>query len=210
MIAFDRPLPYEGPLSLCLPDNQIYFNVVAPFRADLDPSRGGQIRYGTLAGGRTFVLSYENIPLHDGPLNITYTFQVLLHNDGRIGFQYKTLGALPNRLSVGVQYSRREVQEIGCGATSPISDGLAIELRPQVPSDSWMTDDPSEGTIQPGGRQVLRLALVWTRPLRTGPYRGQIEITSSAPTNPSMILPVQVDIRAAPYELWINPVYAGS
>ncbi len=80
MLAFDRPLSTDQEVSSCLPDDRIYFYLIAPFRTDLDPSRGGQIRYGTLADRRTFVLSYENIPLHNGPLAATYTFQVLLHS----------------------------------------------------------------------------------------------------------------------------------
>jgi Subtilase family/Carboxypeptidase regulatory-like domain len=206
-LAFDAPLLIDqGALSTCLPDDQIYFYLIAPFRADLDPSRGGQIRYGTLADRQTFVLSYENIPLHTGPITATYTFQVLLHSDGRIVFQYKKLAALPGKLSLGVQYAPSAIQQIACGASAPLSDGLAIELRPQVPSDLWLADDTTAGSIPPGGQKVLHVLFVWVQPQRPGPYRGQIEITSSDPTHPSITLPVQVDIRPAPYEQWLVPV----
>ena len=64
MLAFDEPLGYRGPLNNCLPDDDIYFYLIAAFRADLDPSRGGKIRYGTLpdhagSGEERFLVEWD-------------------------------------------------------------------------------------------------------------------------------------------------------
>ncbi|HEX9374403.1 MAG TPA: S8 family serine peptidase, partial [Roseiflexaceae bacterium] len=209
MLAFDEPFTYQGPASSCLPDDQIYFYLIAPFRADLDPSRGGKIRYGTLPDRKTFVLSYENIPLHTGPLSATYTFQMLLHDDGRIGLQYKDLAALPDKLSVGVQYAPTNFQQIACGARAPLYNRLAIELRPQLPVDRWLADDTEDGVVLPGGQQVLSVSFGWLRPLPAGPYRARIVIASSDPTQALITLPAQIVMRPAPHERWITPVYTG-
>jgi hypothetical protein len=125
-LAFSLPSQqYSGPIGRCFPMNEFHFFVIAPFRADLDPSKGGAVRYGTIDGGTTFVLSYEQVPLHTGPANATYTFQVLLHEDGRIVFQYHDLAALPAKLGVGVQRSAEETQTIGCGSATPIGNQLS-------------------------------------------------------------------------------------
>ncbi len=203
MLAFDEPFTYRGPVSNCLPDENIYFYLIAAFRADLDPARGGQIRYGTLPNHKTFVLSYENIPLHTGLVNATYTFQILLHDDGRIGFQYKQLAALPEKLSVGIQYAPAQIQQIACGAHSSLYNGLAIELRPQAPTSLWLAGDTGEGVILPGNQQILSVGLSWTRPTWPGLYRGRIVIDSSDPIHPSITLPVQVVFKPAPYERWL-------
>jgi subtilisin family serine protease len=199
-LAFDEPFSYRGPLNNCLPDNDIYFYLIAAFRADLDPARGGQIRYGTLPNRKTFVLSYENIPLHSGPAGATYTFQFLLHDDGRIGFQYKQLASLPDKLSVGVQYALSEVQQIACGAQAPLYAGLAIELRPQVPTSIWLTGDTGEGVVLPGSQRIISVSLNWARPTWPGNYRGRIVIDNSDPTNATVTLPVQVGFKPTPNE----------
>jgi hypothetical protein len=205
-LAFDEPFSYRGPLNNCLPDNDIYYYLIAAFRADLDPARGGQIRYGTLSNRKTFVLSYENIPLHSGPAGATYTFQILLHDDGRIGFQYKQLASLPDKLSVGVQYALSEVQQIACGAQAPLYAGLAIELRPQVPTNIWLTGDTGEGVVLPGSQQIISVSLNWARPTSPGKYRGRIVIDNSDPTKGSVTLPVQVGLKTAPNERLIPQI----
>jgi subtilisin family serine protease len=202
-LAFDKPFIYRGPLSNCLPDDDIYFYLIAAFRADLDPARGGQVRYGTLPNRKTFVLSYENIPLHSGPISATYTFQILLHNDGRIVFQYKQLAALPDKLSAGVQYAPTHIQQIACGSQAPLYNGLAIELRPQVPSSLWLAGDTGEGVILPGDQRIISVSLSWARPTWPGLYRGRVVIDSNDPLNASITLPVQAALTPAPYERWL-------
>ena len=202
MLAFSLPMHYAGPASRCLPAEEFYFYMIAPFRADLDPRRGGVVRYGTAPDGATFVLSYENVPLHTGLPDATYTFQVLLHSDGRIVFQYQKLAALPDILSVGVQHTLTEVQPIGCGPTTPIGPGLAIELRPQTPATVWLASDTAEGELPPDGRADLAVTLAWIRPDYQQPYRARLEILSSDPLRPKVVVPVQVGLSAAPYERW--------
>lgn len=205
MISFSQPLPSQQPLSTCLPDNTIFFYLIAPFRAELDPSRGGQIRYGTFADRGMFVLSYENIPLHEGPLSQTYTFQVLLFSDGRIIFQYKTLADLPVKLSAGVQLSPQEVQQIGCGVSMPLQNNLAIELRPQVPSSDWLSivSGSETGTLQPNQQSVVRVRVKWTKNLLDFPFRGRIHIINSDPRKPLVVVPVRIEHQKAPHQLWL-------
>jgi len=200
-LTFGEPLRYDGAETRCLPDDQLFFYLIAPFRADIDPARGGSMRYGTLPGGKTFVLSYEDVPLHDGPLNATYTFQLLLHNDGRIGFQYRTLAPLPDKLSVGVQRTPLELQQIGCGAATPIANGLAIELRPQDPATYWMTNSVQAGELLPGKQQAIGVRLTWVRPRTPWPYRGKVEIVSSDPIRSRVTVPFEIRMLPAPAEL---------
>lgn len=201
-LAFGAPLRYDGAVNRCLPDDELFFYLIAAFRADLDPSRGGRLRYGTLPDRSAFVLSYEDVPLHDGPLDATYTFQVLLHSDGRIGLQYRRLAALPSKLSVGLQRAPLDLQAIGCGATTPIADGLAIEMRPQPPASYWLRLDDLSGELPPGGRSVISIPLAWVRPNMPWPYRGRLEIVSSDPIRSLIVAPIQIQMLPAPHELW--------
>ena len=68
MLAFSPPsIAYAGVSSGCFPDTSFYFYEIAPFRANLDPSSAGQIRFGNIDSATTFVLSYEQVPLHGAP-----------------------------------------------------------------------------------------------------------------------------------------------
>ena len=92
------------------------------------------------------------------------------------------------------------VEQIACGPGTSLSDGLALELRPQTPADLWVTKKIDAGTIQPGGQQAINLTLTWARPTSTWPYRARIAITSSDPTRMFTTLPVQTAMQTAPYE----------
>jgi subtilisin family serine protease len=204
MLAFSIPTQqYSGPLSHCFPASEFHFYTIAPFRTDLDPSRGGAIRYGTVDGGTTFVLSYEKIPLHNGPANATYTFQLLLHPDGRIIFQYGQLAALPLDLSAGVQQSPNVFQQIGCGSTTPIGQQLAIELQPQVNTSQWLRAPVAEGQVPAVSQQTITATLDWVRPGMNDFEYGRIEITSNDPIRSRLMVPVQVDMLPAPHEIWL-------
>ncbi|HEX9370736.1 MAG TPA: S8 family serine peptidase, partial [Roseiflexaceae bacterium] len=204
MLAFSTPNgTFAGPSSSCLPDTDLLFYEIAPFRADLDPARGGAVRYGTVDRGTTFVLSYEHVPLHTGPAGATYTFQVLLHNDGRITFQYRSLAALPPVLAVGVQRTFLDYQQLGCGVSTPIRDGLAIELQSQLDATGWLHITVADGVVLASSPQTITGTLDWTYP-GPGPRRARIEIASNDPIRSTIVLPASVDMQPAPYNLWIS------
>lgn len=200
MIGFARPLSYDAPVISCLPDPYLLFYAIAPFRADLDPSRGGAIRFGTVAGGRTFVLSYEDVPLHSDPAGATYSFQVLLHDDGRVTFQYRDLGPLPTQLGVGIQRTPLEIENVGCGHSTPIAPGLAIEFRPQTPALLWIDGARVEGEIAPGGTAQLAVPLRWVRPDMAQPYRATIKVVGNDPMRPASYVRVETSMLPAPRE----------
>jgi subtilisin family serine protease len=207
MLAFDTPYGYQGPATRCFPIDELGFYIIAPLRADLSPDRAGRVRYGAIDGGRTFVLSYEGVPRDDGPLDETYTFQVLLHVDGRIVFQYRALGPHTPAMSAGVQRTPWDYQEVGCGAALRLADRLAIELRPQVPARVWLSVAPAEGSIPPGKQATLQLTFSWARPSVPGPYHTQVRITSNDPLSPTTLVPVEVTVRPAPHEQLLTYVF---
>ncbi|MDW8148658.1 MAG: S8 family serine peptidase [Roseiflexaceae bacterium] len=205
-LSFGWPYSYTGLLERCLPATEAFFYLLAPFRANLDPSRGGQVRYGTVNNGTTFVVSFEDVPLAHGPPDRTFTFQALLHRDGRIVFQYARLSALPERLSVGVQKTLTQVQRIGCGADTPIAPGLAIELRPQFPPEGWLAVTPSQGTVAPGGSVELRFAYRWQAPPQGARLRTIVTLSSNDPRRRRTTIAVEAVMRPAPYVVWLGIV----
>jgi hypothetical protein len=200
-LAFSLPnQQYNGPIGRCLPTKEFHFFVIAPFRADLDPSQGGTVRYGTINNSTTFVLSYEQVPLHNGPANATYTFQVLLYTDGRIVFQYRDLAALPADIGVGVQRSPEDTQEIGCGSATPITNQLAIAFQPQPNAATWLHTPFDQGIALPNAQAEITATLKWARPLPQKTLRGRIEISSNDPIRSVVVLNIRADMLPPPFE----------
>ncbi|HMO58703.1 MAG TPA: S8 family serine peptidase [Roseiflexaceae bacterium] len=206
MLAFDRPFSYTGPLAGCLPASEIYFYMIAPFRADLDPSLGGSIRYATFNEGNSmyFVVSYENMRLRGDTLDRSYSFQVVLFSDGRIRFQYRDLAELPAGLGVGLQRTPLSVQEVGCGAATPIAAGQTIEFVPQVGADNWIKVQQAQGAIEPGETRQIEVDLAWVRPIRNPPYTGRVRIVSTDPTAPIKSAGLSITPAAAPYTYFVT------
>jgi hypothetical protein len=205
-LMFDWPYPYTGLLERCLPATEAFFNLLAPFRTDLDPSRGGIVRYGTVNNGTTFVVGFEDVPTAAGPPDHTFTFQTLLHQDGRIVYQYRDLGALPERLSVGIQKSLNQVQRIGCGADTPIAPGLAIEFRPQFRPEGWVIVNPEKGSLEPGASTNLTFTYFWQAPPQGSRFRTTIVISSSDPRRRTATIMTEAAMRPAPHVVWLGIV----
>lgn len=205
-LMFDWTYPYTGLLERCLPSTEAFFNLLAPFRTDLDPSRGGSVRYGTINNGATFVVSFERVPTAAGPLERTFTFQTLLHRDGRIVYQYADLGALPERLSVGIQKNLNQVQRVGCGADTPIAPGLAIEFRPQFRPEGWVIVNPETGVLEPGASTNLTLTYFWQALPQGSQLRTTIVISSSDPRRRTATMMVEAAMRSAPHVVWLSIV----
>jgi subtilisin family serine protease len=203
-LMFDWPYPYTGLLERCLPATEAFFNLLAPFRTDLDPSRGGSVRYGTVNNGTTFVVSFEHVPIAAGPPDRTFTFQTLLHQDGRIVYQYRDLGTLPERLSVGIQKNPNQVQRIGCGADTPIVPGLAIEFRPQFSPEGWVIVDPTKGALEPGASTHLTLTYLWQAQPQGSRLRTTIVISSSDPRRRTATVMTEAAMLPAPHVMWLS------
>ncbi len=200
-LAFSLPnQQYNGPIGRCLPTSEFHFFVIAPFRADLDPSQGGVVRYATIDGGTTFVLNYEQVPAHSGPAGATYTFQVLLHDDGRIVFQYHDLAALPAKLGVGMQRSPEDAQAIGCGSATPIANQLAVTFLPELTATAWLHTPIDQGIALPNAQAEITATLQWARPRPRAIQRGRIEISSNDPIRSVVVLNIRADMLPPPYE----------
>jgi subtilisin family serine protease len=203
-LMFGWPYSYTGLNERCLPGTESFFNLLAPLRTDLDPSLGGSVRYGTVNNGTTFVVSFEHVPTAAGPPDRTFTFQTLLHQDGRIVYQYGNLGELPERLSVGIQKNANQVQQIGCGVDTPITPGLAIEFRPQISPEGWLVVTPDQKTVAPGGSATLRLTYRWQAPPQGDQLRTTISIRSSDPRRRKATILAEAAMRPTPYIVWLS------
>jgi len=68
--------------------------MIAGFWDDLNPGAGGSIHYKTenIAGNKRFIVTYTNVPRLSSQSD-TYTFQIVLYENGTIILQYKEVGS---------------------------------------------------------------------------------------------------------------------
>ncbi len=81
--------------------------IIAPYWDDLNRSNGGTIRYDTFGsvGNRRFVVAWTNVPHY--PNSGSYTFQVVLYENGDIRFRYSNgcTSCTGGSATIGVQES---------------------------------------------------------------------------------------------------------
>ena len=105
---------------------------IAPFFADLDPSRVGT-PVTTFATVDRFVVTWGRVPpFTSGRVGSPQTFQLTLHRDGRIEFDFETInlasavtGIMPGRLEGG-----STAVDISAGLATPVSGALAEIFSP--------------------------------------------------------------------------------
>ncbi len=186
----------------CFPTAETSTTAIVPLRADFNPANGGTVTYGSTAD--TFIVTFENVPVNGVGTPPRYTFQVVLHRDGRISYNYGSLGTLTEQLAAGVQNNVAEGQSIGCGTTIPLSDGLTVELRPQNASLDWLNvpDRNQSISIAAGATRTFPVEVTWLYSRATY-ERAEIVLTNQDSrqlpvTLPVYLQPQQVNVTHLP------------
>lgn len=203
VLIFEEPNNITSFIPWCPPVEETDTGAIFPLRADLDPAQGGDVSYTRVDGG--FLVTYADVPLHS-KIALTFTFQVLLEEDGTVTFNYKNLSSLPTNASAGIQFSRTEVQSIGCGQDTPISSGLTLELRPQPDSQKWLSlpiASSTSGSLAPGAEETIPVQIAWVSNAYLQPYKSSVVVESNDVYNPTVYQTVLLTTGAPPQKTWL-------
>ncbi|MFO7655377.1 MAG: S8 family serine peptidase [Candidatus Krumholzibacteriia bacterium] len=168
--------------------------IVAPFWDDLNPNSGGAIlQYRDEANAR-FIVQWERVP-HYNPSDTPETFQVILHADGSILFQYRQLSAVES-CTVGIesQDGTDGLRVVYNGAY--LFDGLAIRFSPDPPVP-WLVVLPASGSVPAGGAALIEVVFDAAE-LAPGTYRAALVVTTNDPTASLVQVPVTLVVTADP------------
>ena len=195
-----------APLSYCFPSDRVPAGALAPFWTDLDPSVGGAVRAGRVLSD-TYVVSWEAVPPWQedpAPNPPTYTFQLVLHADGRVQFIYGAMGDLPGRWGVGVSYDLTRAQNLACHRNPQPLTARTWTLRNQPSPALWLSGMLVTQTVMPGETAVLTASLAGLGyvPWRTEPFTGQLRLTTNDPTQAAVDIPAGLSVGAPPYVFW--------
>jgi hypothetical protein len=163
---------------------------VHPSATPAPPGRGVYTHSGGAGSGRFFAVAWVEMDRHPcGALLANeqgYSFQALLHADGRIAYQYRTLRGNTTSASVGIR-SPDGASALQYIYNAPgLSEGRAVEFRPPAPP----TDDtPLLGRLRLGVERARTLTPTPT------PARGSPSPTvgpGGAPLSGSLASPTRL------------------
>jgi hypothetical protein len=127
-----------------------------PFWDDMNLNLGGTVYYYNDAANNRFIVEYYNVPHYTsgGP----YTFEVILNPNGTILYQYLSMDpSLLNSATIGIQDAAGAVALQVVYNANYVHNNLAILITSDL--FSWMSTEPSFGTIAPGDSQTVQLRI---------------------------------------------------
>ncbi len=166
-----------SPFNTVLPSVATPNDQLAVFWDNLNPNAAGEVRHQNMGDGR-FVVSYLGVAPGTG--SGSYTFQAILHDDGRVVYQYQTMTGSVTSATVGIENATGTDGLTIAFNEDYVADNLAVEV---YTLPTWLTASPTSGTIPAGSTGDVTLTLD-ADDLRAGSYQSIVEITSNDPTVP--------------------------
>lgn len=169
-----------------LPNTAEPNNLLAPFWDDLNATTAGMIKYYADAANGRFIVSYLAIPRYSNSAALE-TFQVILHADGRIVYQYQTVSDVQS-VSVGMENATGTDGLQVVADAAYLTNNLAIEFEATSP---WLVVLPLSGTIPAGGQTQLT-ADFNALELAEGFYEATLTLTTNDPDHATVVVPVSM------------------
>jgi hypothetical protein len=183
-VSDNQPLPAVG----ANPENML-----AVFWDDLDfrPFISPNSRAYFHNDGTRFIVSFHDVPhAPNAGFSGTATFQVILHPDGKIVYQYLTAVSPANSATIGIQNGTRTIALQVAHNTAYVHPGLAVRIQ-RTPD--WLTVTPGASTIPGQGFVDLDLAIA-SAELDLGVYTANIRIASNDPDEAIVDIPVTLTV----------------
>ena len=176
-----------------IPDPAQPNDLIAPFWTDLNPGQAGSVYYHYDEANDWFIVEYEAVP-EWGMSGSAHTFQVILHRDGSILYQYRSLQGDLTSVTVGIENATGS-DGLQVVYNAPyLEDGLAVLL---TPVGRLVQVAPEAGYLLPGMAHDV-LVTLGDPAAAPGVYRLNLFVMSDDPFRPQVVVPVTVDINGVP------------
>ena len=177
-VSFDAASTNTAYSNVALPTAAEPNNILCPFWDDLDVRTSGQIFYYNDAVNNRFIVEYKAVPHYSsGEL---YTFEVIIYSDGRIYYQYQSIGALNNSNTIGIENSTGTIASQMVFNNVYVHNNMAIKLEKGI---AWVDESPTAGTVNPLSSQNVNVTFNSTG-LSAGTYAGVLKVNSNDPVTP--------------------------
>jgi hypothetical protein len=192
----------NGNCSFQRPTDNVFSNAMFPtaggpidnhmgiFWDDLEVRAGAVIYYG--ANDNDFVIQYQGMPRFDQDVP-DYTFELIIRPTGEWTYQYLAMGISGETVtstSIGMENVDGTIGLSVVHNASYVHDSLAIRFSRGI---SWLEVSPTSGTLAPGDSQIVTVTFN-SMALPAGVYTGTLNIASNDPANPTLAVPVRLDV----------------
>ncbi len=178
-----------------IPNSATPNNIIAGIWDDLDGGSTGKVYYKQES--TRYIIQYDNWPGYyagTGP----FTWQFVIHKNGKIVLYYKTITGSSNSTTVGIEnHVGNDGLQVAYNATY-LQNNLALQFSAEP---DWLTAENLQGTIYNGNSIAVLLNFI-TEGLDSGDYSMDMVITCSDPLNSEIIVPIAMKITSiVPVEL---------
>lgn len=177
-----------------IPSTNLPNKIICPFWDDLDGSNQGTVHYK--ADADQFSVQYTNWQHY--PTTGSYTFQLVIKQNGKIYFYYNNLSGTLNSATIGIENETgTDGLQVANNATY-VHNSLAVLISADP---DWLSTGITSGTIYNGGNVAVELMFV-SEDFPLGDYSMDMVINSNDPNNPTVTVPVTMTItNEIPVEL---------
>lgn len=175
-----------------IPSTALPNNIIAPFWDDLDGRTQGTVHYLTDNG--KFYVQFTNWQRYNATGSLT--FQVEMHQNGKIMVYYNNMNATLNSATVGIENpAGNDGLQVVYNA-SYVTNNLALKFQAEP---EWLTNTNNSGRIYNGNSIAVELTFR-SEDYPLGYYSMDMIVSSNDPNTPSITVPVSMDL-VIPVEL---------
>lgn len=176
-----------------IPSSEVPNEYIAPFWDDLDGVSSGTVHYKQ--EGSTFIVQFTG--WHKYSNTGSLTFQIVLHQNGKIVVYYNNMNATLNSATVGIENAAgNDGLQVAYNANY-VANNLALEFAAEP---DWLSNDVNSGTLFNGNSIDVELTFR-AEDYPAGNYSMDFNVASNDPVNSLVTVPVTMEISIIPVEL---------
>ena len=176
-----------------IPNTAVPNDYIAPFWDDLDGVSSGTVHYKQ--EGSTFIIQFTGWHIYSNTGSLT--FQVVLHQNGKIVVYYNNMNATLTSATVGIENAAgNDGLQVAYNAAY-VANNLALEFAAEP---DWLSNNNNSGTLFNGNSIDVELTF-HAEDYPAGNYSMDLNVTSNDPVNPVVTIPVTMEISIIPVEL---------
>lgn len=183
MILFSAPTSNNF-TNTNMPTSTAPNGIIAPFWDDLDGTSSGNVY--TKQEGNKFIIQYNNWPRYSSS-GSALTFQIVLHQNGKIVIYYKTMTASAlNSATVGIENQTGTIGLPVAHNATYVKNNHALSFQAEP---DWLQAQNFSGMLYNGNSASVQLTFN-ASDFPEGLYSMDMKIQTSDPANPLMTVPV--------------------
>lgn len=179
--------------NVTIPNAAVPNEYIAPFWDDLDGSAAGTVHYKSEVD--KFILQFTNWRKYAATTS-ALTFQIVLHQSGKIVYYYNNMTATLNSATIGIENAAGNDGLLVAYNATYIQNGKAVQFAAEP---DWLGSNTLSGRIYNGNSVAMQLTFR-SEDFPLGNYSMDVIVNSNAGALP-ITVPVTMDLQEIPVEL---------